>query len=259
MQVSENDATDRDRTRRCVSWRIVRRHYHERSWRSPYQRYQDLLAEVLIRDAVVLDVGCGRYFPMAGLLRQWAGQVHGIDPVADEDWLSHEATLKRAGAYEIPYEQGTFDVVTSQSVLEHLEHPLQAFCEMHRVLKPGGKVIFLAANRYDYVSFFARVIPNVFHGALVRATEGRAEEDTFSTYYRANCKAQILRLAARSGFVVERLEYLNQFPYPLMFSPTLCRLAIAYDEFIGRLVRLHGLKGWLLGCLKRDNDNSLCC
>ena len=250
MLVSDTYSTKRGRTRRSESWQIVHKHYHEQGWRSPYHSYQDLLSQVLHRNSVVLDVGCGRCFPLAPQLQQWAGKVYGIDPVADEDRVIQGVILKRADACKIPYEQGMFDVVTSQSVLEHLDQPSKAFREMHRVLKPGGKMVFLAANKYDYVSLIATLLPNVFHGALVKASEGRALEDTFPTYYRANSATQITRLAAQSGFNLENLEYLNQFPYTLMFSPTFCRLGIAYDKFIERFPGLHWLRGWLLGCLK---------
>jgi ubiquinone/menaquinone biosynthesis C-methylase UbiE len=229
---------------------MVRRYYHERGWRSPYQQYQDLLQKTLPRDSVVLDIGCGRSFPLAPFLLQCAGQVHGIDPVADENQPHPGVTLKRADACQIPYESGTFDVVTSQSVLEHLDQPLRAFREMHRVLKPQGRMVFLAANKYDYVSLIAMLLPNIFHAAVVLASEGRATEDTFPTHYRANSNAKIAKLARKSGFFVEKLHYLNQFPYALMFSPTLCRLGIAYDQFLDRFCGLHWLKGGLLGCLK---------
>ena len=62
------------------------------------------------------------------------------------------------------------------------------FREFNRVLKPGGRAILLTPSKYDYVSIIARFMPNRLHGKLVNATEGRAEEDTFPTHYRANSR-----------------------------------------------------------------------
>jgi len=238
-------------TRRGKSREIIRAHYHRRGWQSPYARYEALLGGLIGRGTRVLDVGCGRMFPMAEFLLGRGGEVHGIDPVADPQAAAPGVTFKRGSADDIPYAAAAFDVVTSRSVLEHLREPARAFAEFARVLKPGGRVVFLAANAYDYVSLFARLLPNALHGSVVKALEGRDAEDTFPTFYRANSAARIGRLASEAGLRIERLEYLNQFPYLFIFSPTLCRAVIAYDDLIGRVPYLRPLRGWLLGCLRK--------
>jgi len=240
------------KSRRSVSREMVQSHYHLRGWQSPYARYRELLQGILPTGGAVLDVGCGRSFPMAEPYGQWGAAAHGIDPEAEDVEDVPGCTLRRASAYAIPYEPETFDVVTSQSVLEHLDRPEAAFSEMHRVLKPGGRMVFLAANKFDY-SVMAMLLPNSLHQPLVKKTEGRDEQDTFPTFYWANTRRKFVRLAEGSSFAVERFEYLNQYPYALLFSPFLCRLGIWDDQFIGRHAGLHWLRGWILGCLrKRD-------
>jgi len=237
--------------RRGTSRQIIRAHYHRRGWQSPYVRYEALLAELIGRRSRVLDVGCGRTFPMAAFLLGCGGEVHGIDPVAEPQSAAPGVTLSRGSAEEIPYGDAAFDVVTSRSVLEHLPEPAKVFGEFARVLKPGGHVVFLAANAWDYVSLWARLLPNALHARVLKALEGRDAEETFPTFYRANSARRIARLAAGAGLRIERLEYLNQFPYLLTFSPTLCRAVIAYDDLIGRVPWLRWLRGWLLGCLRK--------
>jgi len=239
--------------RRGKSWEIIRGHYHDRGWQSPYYRYEKLIGQLLQEGSTALDVGCGRHFPMGQHLMQYGAEIHGIDPVAEPESAVSGLTLQRASANRIPYKDEVFDVVMSRSVLEHLKQPTKVFHEFNRVLKPTGKVVFLAANKYDYVSIFASFLPNRFHNRIVNTIEGRDPENTFPTYYRASCLRQISRLALETGFSIETLEYLNQFPYTLLFSPTLCRIAIAYDDFIGRSRRLHFLRGWILGCLTKRN------
>ncbi len=49
----------------------------------------------------------------------------------------------------LTYEDSTFDLVTSSEVLEHVPDDHAAFCEMRRVLKPGGALIFTVPMSLD--------------------------------------------------------------------------------------------------------------
>jgi ubiquinone/menaquinone biosynthesis C-methylase UbiE len=249
MSVPEHETRN---PRRRKSWEVVRRRYHRRGWQSPFLKYEDLLAASIRPGAAVLEVGCGRDFQMADFLMRCGACVHGIDPVANDAMATADVTIRRGTAESIPYGNGTFDLVTSRAVLEHLREPVAAFREFHRVLKDGGWMIFLAANKWDYVSLLSMAVPNRLHGRIVRLLTGRSEDDTFLTYYRANTLRRIRQIAQVTGFDVERVEHLSHFPYMLTFSSTLCRVAIAYDEFIGRFPGGLGLRGWLLGRLVKS-------
>jgi len=48
----------------------------------------------------------------------------------------------------IPLPDGTADVVTSFTVLEHVRNERAALAEMHRILRPGGKLIVTVPNRW---------------------------------------------------------------------------------------------------------------
>jgi len=52
--------------------------------------------------------------------------------------LFHEAADLRVDAHALPFVDGSFDVVLSYAVLEHLHNPFVALAEVHRVLRPGG-------------------------------------------------------------------------------------------------------------------------
>ena len=43
-----------------------------------------------------------------------------------------------ADIYDLPFDDGQFDVVFSSAVLEHLADPVAALKSLRRVLKPGG-------------------------------------------------------------------------------------------------------------------------
>ncbi|MFL6248718.1 MAG: class I SAM-dependent methyltransferase, partial [Thermoanaerobaculia bacterium] len=87
-------------------------------------------AEWIVPGARLLDLGCGPRDQAAPAAHRGALYV-GID------YSSEQADLL-ADAHAIPFRDGTFDVVLSYAVLEHLYHPFLAMQEVARVLRPGG-------------------------------------------------------------------------------------------------------------------------
>jgi arsenite methyltransferase len=101
----------------------------------------------------ILDVGCGTGLDMilASRLVGATGRVRGID-LTPEMVEQARANLVRAGASNadaavagseaIPYDDDTFDVVTSNGVLNLSPLKKQSLHEIFRVLKPGGRLQF---------------------------------------------------------------------------------------------------------------------
>ncbi len=48
----------------------------------------------------------------------------------------------RADAESLPFAAESFDLVLGHAVLHHLPDLERAFSEFHRVLKPGGRIVF---------------------------------------------------------------------------------------------------------------------
>src|SRR5262249_15511897 len=57
-------------------------------------------------------------------------------------------------AHELKFDQGTFDVVVALGLIPWLHSPLQALCEMRRVLKPGGFLVVSSDNLWRLTSWF---------------------------------------------------------------------------------------------------------
>lgn len=55
----------------------------------------------------------------------------------------------RAQAEQLPFADATFDVVVSTMVLCAVQDPAGALAEIERVLKPGGKLVFVEHLRSD--------------------------------------------------------------------------------------------------------------
>ena len=59
------------------------------------------------------------------------------------------ATVLRAPAEDIPFEDASFDVVVSTLVLCGVDDQGRALREVHRVLRPGGRLLFIEHVRSD--------------------------------------------------------------------------------------------------------------
>ncbi len=233
------------------SWDIVNQHYQMRGWSHAYKLYERFLENSIDKSACVLDVGCGRTFPLADHLLKIARDVHGIDPEMTFDFNRPNLNVRAAAIEKIPYPDAVFDAVVSRCVLEHLQNPIDAFREISRVLRPGGRFLFLTANKFDYISLAAMMVPNRLHPVIIRCLEGRTPDHTFPTYFRANSVRKITRLAFEAGLCGEKIDYHCNYPSMFMFSPFICRLAISYDELIRKIRPLNFLQSWLIGSLQK--------
>lgn len=86
----------------------------------------------------VLDVGCG----IGDLLRFWPGSV-GVDVNPETVAYCRQQGLDaRLMAIDVlPFEDGSFDRVVLDNVLEHLTAPMPLVGEIARVLRSGGRAV----------------------------------------------------------------------------------------------------------------------
>ncbi len=232
-----------------LCWDMVRRNYYDRGWRHAYTVFAEAVGQVVSPGGSVLDAGCGRDFPLAEFLLSLGADVHGVDAGVIEPSPQAPVTTFCCAVDRMPYNDDSFDVIVSRCLLEHLARPEDALGEFNRVLRPGGSVLFLTPNRFDYVSIGAAMLPHRIRSWMLNRLEGRDHEDAFPVYYRANSMSRIRRLAGRTDFTVDYLQYHNCYPALFMHHPLLCRLGIAWDNLVTRVKGLNWLQGWLLGRL----------
>src|ERR1700742_2084307 len=103
----------------------------------------------------------------------------------------------------MPYEDGTFDLVTAFDVVEHMDDDLAGLNEMRRVLRPGGRVLL-------FVPTF------MFLWGL---------QDDVSNHRRRYRLPEMRRVLEQAGFEIERSTYANiTFFLPILFVRKLMRL-----------------------------------
>ena len=216
----------------------------------PYKLFELAVDARLSEDAVLLDAGAGRTVPV---LRKYLGRARrliGVELVAFTDVPAGIETYNTDLAH-LPLPDGVVDIIISRSVFEHLADPQAVYAEFSRVLRPGGVVIFLTANMWDYGTLIARLVPNRFHARIVAKVEGRAAEDTFPTEYRTNTRRDVDRLALRAGLRVDAFDYLSQYPNYLMFNGALFFIGTCFEKLISRIDALRILRGWILVTLRK--------
>jgi SAM-dependent methyltransferase len=217
----------------------------------PYREFEEVALGLLTKpDMVVLDAGCGRTVPVLRRFAGRAGRLIGVDLVDFTDVPDGIETHK-ADLAALPLAAESVDLIISRSVFEHLDKPNQVYREFRRVLKPGGCIVFLTANLWDYGTLVARLVPNRFHGRVVRFVEGRAEEDTFPTAYKTNTPGAVRRLSQDSGLQVADFRYLSQYPNYLMFNGVLFFIGMCFEKLISRVDVLRFLRGWILVTLQK--------
>lgn len=218
----------------------------------PYRIFERTVRGLLRPEHSLLDVGCGSTAPVLRNFRDAGVRLVGIDLV-DLDVEIPGIEFYRGDLAHIPLPSATIDIVMARSVMEHIENPAAVYRELVRVLRPGGRLVFLTPNLWDYASLAACVIPNRWHPTLVGKMEGRDKEDVFPTYFKSNTFGAVKRWSNESGFELESFRYVGQYPAYFMFNGFLFILATGYEKLISRFEWLRFLRGWIFVTLrKRD-------
>jgi SAM-dependent methyltransferase len=99
------------------------------------------------RARLVADIGCGEG-ALAVAAHSTRMRVIGID--ASPNMLAAcPGPRVLADARRLPFPPGSFDVAVAANMLYHLDDPLDAIREAHRILRPGGLFIATAISRDD--------------------------------------------------------------------------------------------------------------
>lgn len=198
----------------------------------------------------ILDLGAGAGIVEAMNFRPLCAHVVGIDPDASVFRNPHLDDAHLGVAEQLPFEDGSFDLVVCDNVLEHLSAPGLAFAEVARVLRSGGLFFGKTPSLTHYVPTFARMTPTRFH-RWFNARRGRRETDTFPTRYRANTAARIRELASGPGLAVRSIEFFEDRPEYLRVSALTYPFGIAYERLVNRFKALARFRAVIVAILEK--------
>jgi len=130
--------------------------------------------------AVVLDAGAGNspYKPLFA-------HTHYESADFERVTKSYAPQTYTCDLSAIPVEGDRYDAVVFNQVMEHLPEPFVVLCELHRVLKPGGAMIYSAPLFYE-------------------------EHEQPYDFYRYT-QFGIRHLFSKAGFELERLDWLEGY------------------------------------------------
>src|SRR5262249_11863325 len=109
------------------------------------------LRERLAPGARVLEVAPGPGFLAIELARGGTYSVTGLDisrsfvEIAGQNAAQAgvQVDFQLGDAAAMPFEDGSFDFLVCRAAFKNFSRPVQALCEMHRVLAPGGSALII--------------------------------------------------------------------------------------------------------------------
>lgn len=186
----------------------------------------------------LLDVGCGDG-SLICTAAVCGAMVAGVD--ADPAMLTAarlrmaqaglEATLREGRVEELPFPDGSFDVVASVTVLCFVDDAERAVREMARVLRPGGRLVIGELGRWSIWAALRRV------RGWLGSTTWRAA--------RFRTSGELRMLAQQAGLSVTAIQGAIYYPPANLFA----RLLAPLDPWLGRLTRF-GAAFIVLGAVK---------
>lgn len=208
-----------------------------------------------------LDLGCGHdvfpdWFPEP-LRRLRLGTLTAVGIDEDEGALQRHSVFRmrvRGDIERLPFRSQTFDLITANMVLEHVERPGVLFDEIGRVLTPGGRLIVHTPNAWGYTTLLTRAVPKRFRRTLASWLQRRAPEDVYPTHYRANSKAALSKYIAAAALEVREITYLHSSPQ-LFLVPALGIVEVVLIRLLSKGA-LAPFRACLIGVFQKPQDAS---
>ncbi len=192
----------------------------------PYYRQLSLIAEGNEAGRRALEIGCGTAETAFLLSTIFSWDVYGIDVSASAVSVARERFLQGgldpdrlsiSEIEELPFDDGTFDLVFGKTVFEHFEDPDVAAAEISRVTVRGGHVVLDVPNaRNAYWTFASEKSRGHTHLTNVYTTEA------LGAYF----ERQGFRIAERWG---EGILYTTPYILVSTAKRALCRSSAQGD------------------------------
>jgi SAM-dependent methyltransferase len=158
----------------------------------------------------LLDLGCGD-----GLIGRVLFGTEGCVDVGLDPWMDQLRQAARSGAYRhvdladghhLPYPDGAFATVFSNSVLEHIPGVGTVVREVGRVLKPGGRFILTVPSDV-FRTLLDGYVRRMEAGDVEGAGAYAATVDARLEHHHYHTPDEWQRLLAAAGMTLEKARY----------------------------------------------------
>lgn len=221
-----------------------------KGWQDSVSIYKAIVKSGITKDTVILEAGCG-FSNMFKDEYKIARHVIGVD--IDPKYLEMNDIVKEkivSDLSDMPQvKTASVDLIISSWVLEHLKEPQKVFNEFSRVLKPGGKVVFITPNGFNYILLLNRIIPKWLRNKIARMLTKDLTVDPMPAFYKANSVGKIGKLCKNSRLKLNTI-ILNGDPTYVAINMLFFYIGIAI-ELVYSLPFLRRFKVHIIGVLER--------
>lgn len=236
-----------------LSSRVAISSLRERFYRpdmQPGNQFSKLVDSYIKPDFWLLDAGCGKG---SGLhLRGKCEYVVGYD-LSDDVFLNTEIDAAIQGDVEdLKLPSDSFDLVACTWLMEHVGAPERAFDELTRVLKPGGRLLLVTPNIFHYSMLVSKFTPYKFHEWFLHKLGDSAHSHGFRTFYKANTRGKLKKLASRSGLSTEYLKMVEGYPRYMSFFMPAFILGIMNERLMNSWSGFSGIRHSILAVFRKE-------
>jgi SAM-dependent methyltransferase len=221
---------------------------YEHFWVGPGRRYLDRLEQRIVEHVLpgggsIVEIGAG-FGRLGPCYLDKYQDVHMVEPASNlraaaMGTFGNAVKYHDASVYALPFADSSFDAVLMVRVFHHLHNSEAALAELHRILRPGGTLVFSYSNLRNpgrIARFIWGKVPNPF-----AATKEEYLPDLFG-----HSPAMMRTLINEAGFVIKEqyatciLDHMiDALPFllplinpPLIVERTLGALEIAPAIFV---------------------------
>lgn len=170
-----------------------------------------------INDKSVLEIGCGRggfsnyivlKYPAMKLLYACDYSESALQ-IGKSKFFSPKIIWQKEDIQHLSFNDCTFNTIISCETIEHVPTPLKALAEMHRVLKPGGRLILTCPNYFNLFGVWC----------LYRKVIGKPYTEGGQPYVNYILLPSIITKIKRLGFKIDHFHS-SEFVVPARVPKT---------------------------------------
>jgi ubiquinone/menaquinone biosynthesis C-methylase UbiE len=161
-----------------------------------------MIRKIIIKKrANFLDIGCGDG-KFLKLMNKFEMNCYGVEPNNKGNIIEENLKIVNCELKEAKFKKEFFDIITLNHVFEHVNQPSSILQEIHRILKPKGKLIIATPNSNSLIT---KIFKNKWF-----------QFDTPRHFFLYSEKT-IKKYAEKKGFKVNKIVY-NSTPLQISAS-----------------------------------------